>query len=127
MSAEPPIYTMKDVWLSFGLKPLFTGIEMTVSRGDKICLVGRNGSGKSTLLKIISGQIEAEKAEIFIQPGTKISYMPQEPDFSGYQTLREVVLSGLIGNRENQEYKADILIRHLNILEYQAPQSSSGG
>lgn len=127
MSAEPPIYTMKDVWLSFGLKPLFTGIEMTVSRGDKICLVGRNGSGKSTLLKIISGQIEAEKAEIFIQPGTKISYMPQEPDFSGYQTLREVVLSGLIGNRENQEYKADILIRHLNILEHQAPQSSSGG
>ena len=78
MSAEPPIYTMKDVWLSFGLKPLFTGIEMTVSRGDKICLVGRNGSGKSTLLKIISGQIEAEKAEIFTQPGTKISYMPQE-------------------------------------------------
>lgn len=127
MSAEPPIYTMKDVWLSFGLNPLFTGIEMTVSRGDKICLVGRNGSGKSTLLKIISGQIEAEKAEIFIQPGTKISYMPQEPDFSGYQTLREVVLSGLIGNRENQEYKADILIRHLNILEHQAPQSSSGG
>ena len=53
--------------------------------------------------------------------------MPQEPDFSGYQTLREVVLSGLIGNRENQEYKADILIRHLNILEHQAPQSSSGG
>ena len=127
MSAEPPIYTMKDVWLSFGLKPLFTGIEMTVSRGDKICLVGRNGSGKSTLLKIISGQIEAEKAEIFIQPGTKISYMPQEPDFSGYQTLREVVLSGLIGNRENQEYKADILIRHLNILEHQPPQNSSGG
>ncbi len=127
MSAEPPIYTMKDVWLSFGLNPLFTGIEMTVSRGDKICLVGRNGSGKSTLLKIISGQIEAEKAEIFIQPGTKISYMPQEPDFSGYQTLREVVLSGLIGNRENQEYKADILIRHLNISEHQPPQSSSGG
>ena len=127
MSAEPPIYTMKDVWLSFGLKPLFTGIEMTVSRGDKICLVGRNGSGKSTLLKIISGQIEAEKAEIFIQPGTKISYMPQEPDFSGYQTLREVVLSGLIGNRENQEYKADILIRHLNISEHQPPQNSSGG
>lgn len=127
MSAEPPIYTMKDVWLSFGLNPLFTGIEMTVSRGDKICLVGRNGSGKSTLLKIISGQIEAEKAEIFIQPGTKISYMPQEPDFSGYQTLREVVLSGLIGNRENQEYKADILIRHLNISEHQPPQNSSGG
>lgn len=127
MSAEPPIYTMKDVWLSFGLNPLFTGIELSVSRGDKVCLVGRNGSGKSTLLKIISGQIEAEKSEIFIQPGTKISYMPQEPDFSAYKTLKEVVLSGLDANDENQEYKADILIKHLNILEDQAPQSSSGG
>ncbi len=127
MFAEPPIYTMKDVWLSFGLNPLFTGIEMSVSRGDKICLVGRNGSGKSTLLKIISGQIEAEKAEIFIQPGTKISYMPQEPDFSGYRTLREVVLSGLEASSENQEYKADILIKHLNILENQAPTNCSGG
>ena len=127
MPFEPPIYAIKDAWLSFGLKPLFTGAELNISRGDKVCLVGRNGSGKSTLLKVISGVIEPDKAEIFIQPGTKISYMPQEPDFSAFNTLREVVLSGLENNGEGQEYKADILIKHLGILENQSPQQSSGG
>ena len=86
MAVEPPIYTIKNAHLSFGLNPLFTGVELNISRGDKICLVGRNGSGKSTLLKVISGVIEPDSAEIFIQPGIKISYMPQEAEYSEYNT-----------------------------------------
>ena len=109
MPVETPILTIKNARLSFGLTPLFTGIDLNISRGDKICLVGRNGSGKSTLMKVICGQIEADTAEIFIQPGTKISYMPQEPDFGGFSTLREYILSGLDNNVAEQAYKADIL------------------
>ncbi len=127
MVAEPPIYTIKNAYLSFGLNPLFTGVELNISRGDKICLVGRNGSGKSTLLKVISGIIEPDNAEIFIQPGMKISYMPQEADYSDYETLRDVVLSGLKNNTTEQNYKADILIDALNILEKQSPSNASGG
>lgn len=127
MVAEPPIYTIKNAYLSFGLNPLFTGIELNISRGDKICLVGRNGSGKSTLLKIISGIIEPDSAEIFIQPGVKISYMPQEADYSSFATLRDVVLSGLENITSEQNYKADILIDELNILEKQSPSNASGG
>ena len=127
MAVEPPIYTIKNAHLSFGLNPLFTGVELNISRGDKICLVGRNGSGKSTLLKVISGVIEPDSAEIFIQPGIKISYMPQEADYSEYNTLREVVLSGLEKYTPEQEYKADILIKNFNILETQNPLRSSGG
>ncbi len=127
MAVEPPIYTIKNAYLSFGLNPLFTGVELNISRGDKICLVGRNGSGKSTLLKVISGVIEPDNAEIFIQPGVKISYMPQEADYSDYNTLREVILSGLEKYTPEQEYKADILIKDFNILEHQNPNCSSGG
>lgn len=127
MPVETPILTIKNACLSFGLTPLFTGIDLNISRGDKICLVGRNGSGKSTLMKVICGQIEADTAEIFIQPGTKISYMPQEPDFDGFSTLREYILSGLDNNVAEQAYKADILIEYLEIMENQAPSASSGG
>lgn len=127
MPVETPILTIKNARLSFGLTPLFTGIDLNISRGDKICLVGRNGSGKSTLMKVICGQIEADTAEIFIQPGTKISYMPQEPDFDGFSTLREYILSGLDNNVAEQAYKADILIEYLEIMENQAPSASSGG
>lgn len=127
MPVETPIYTIKNARLSFGLTPLFTGIDLNISRGDKICLVGRNGSGKSTLLKVICGQLEPDSAEIFIQPGTKISYMPQEPDFTGYDTLRRYILAGLDKNDGEQEYKADILIERLAILDKQAPTAASGG
>ena len=126
-NVEPPIMTLKGVKLAFGVNQLFTNVEFSINRGDKISLVGRNGSGKSTLLKVISGVLEPDDGEIFIQPHTKISYMPQEPDFSAYKTLREVVLSGLDKTEENQDYKADILIQSLSIREHQAPNESSGG
>lgn len=128
MTTEPPILTIKNAKLTFGVKPLFVGLELNILKGDKICLVGRNGSGKSTLFKVISGVIEPDEAEIFIQPGTKISYMPQEDDCSSFKTLRDVVLSGLKKNeRKTKSYLADMLIADFKVKENQKPQESSGG
>ena len=127
MFSEPPILTLKNARLTFGVKPLFVGLELNISKGDKICLVGRNGSGKSTLLKVLSSVIEADEAELFVQPGTKISYMPQEADCLSYRTLREVVLSGLEKYDASLEYKADILINEFQIKQDQSPKESSGG
>ena len=83
--------------------------------------------GKSTLLKVIARDIEPDAGEIFVQPGVKVSYMPQDPDFSGYATLREVVLSGLPEHERGQEYRADILIEQFDIRAAQSPEQSSGG
>lgn len=118
---EAPIYTLKGATLSFGTNRLFTNVDLFINRGDKISLVGRNGSGKSTLLKVIAGVIEADNAEIFTQPGIRISYMPQEPDFTGFATLRDVVKAGLPQTDENLDYKADILIDKFSIQADAAP------
>ncbi len=127
MVTEPPIYAIKGAELSFGTNHLFSDVNLYINRGDKISLVGRNGSGKSTLLKVISGVIEPDNGEIFIQPGVKIAYMPQEPDFSKYQTLRDVVLSGLPNNGKGLEYKADMLIQQFGIVQDANPNQASGG
>ena len=127
MVAEAPIYTIRGAKLSFGLNPLFTDVDLYINRGDKICLVGRNGCGKSTLLKVIAREIEPDEAEFFVQPGMKIGYMPQEPDFSGFKTLREVVEAGLPKEEKNQVYRADRLIEYFDINEKQNPEQSSGG
>ena len=127
MAVEAPIYTIKNARLTFGLNPLFTGVDLYINRGDKICLVGRNGCGKSTLLKVICGIQEADEAEIFIQPGVRIGYMPQEPDFGTCQTLREVVESGLPKEEKNQTYRADQLIEYFDINAEQSPDIASGG
>ncbi len=127
MVAEAPIYTIRGAKLSFGLNPLFTDVDLYINRGDKICLVGRNGCGKSTLLKVIAREIEPDDAEFFIQPGVRIGYMPQEPDFTGFKTLREVVEAGLPKEEKNQTYRADRLIEYFAINENQNPEQSSGG
>ena len=124
---DPPILTIKGARLSFGTNELFTNVELYINRGDKISLVGRNGCGKSTLLKVIARDIEPDAGEIFLQPGVKVSYMPQDSDFSGFDTLRDIVLSGLPAHERGQEYRADILIEQFDICAEQNPEQSSGG
>jgi ATP-binding cassette subfamily F protein uup len=91
----PPLIQLKDIALTFGGTPLLTGVELSVSEGERVCLVGRNGSGKSTLLKIAAGMIESDRGTRFVQPGTTIRYLPQEPDFSGFATTLAYVEDGL--------------------------------
>ncbi len=127
MAVSVPVYTLKNARLRFGVKPLFTGVNIHICPGDKICLIGRNGSGKSTLLKIIAGQIEPDEGEIFIQPGTRVAFMPQESDFTGFNSLRDFILAGLPKTDTDAAYKADILIQQFDIEAHQNPTKASGG
>src|SRR5215831_7632211 len=75
----PPLIQLKDIALTFGGTPLLAGVELAVSEGERVCLVGRNGSGKSTLLKFAAGLIEPDRGSRFLQPGATVRYLPQEP------------------------------------------------
>ncbi|MBR4125957.1 MAG: ATP-binding cassette domain-containing protein [Alphaproteobacteria bacterium] len=128
MDFDAPIYTITDAYLQFGARPLFSGLELYLAKGKRYCLVGRNGSGKSTLMKVVAGLQEADKAEIFMQPGTVVSYMAQEDGLSGFASLRSVILSGLPAERrQTEEYKADILIEKFHIAADADPKTASGG
>lgn len=119
-----PLFSLQNVQLTFGARPLFTGLELYINPGDKICLIGRNGSGKSTLLKVIAGLIEPDEGERFVQPGTVISYMDQESNFDSYATLRDVLVEGL---SIDETYKADMLIDDFEIKGELSPAKASGG
>src|SRR6185369_2761240 len=80
---------------TFGGTPLLSGVELSVSPSERVCLIGRNGSGKSTLLKIAAGLVESDSGSRFVQPGATIRYLPQEPDFSGHATTLAYVEAGL--------------------------------
>lgn len=124
---EPPILTLKGISLAFGTNQLFRNVELYITRGDKISLVGRNGCGKSTLLKVMAGEIEPDNGEIFIQPGTLVAYMPQDPDLSGFATLREVVADGLREEEKSADYLVDIMLERFKICGGQETAKASGG
>ena len=91
----PPLLSLQDIHLTFGVTPLLVSADLFISPEDKICLVGRNGSGKSTLLKIAAGLIPMDSGERFVQPGVTIRYLAQENDFTGFQSVEDYVASGL--------------------------------
>src|SRR5262247_3471513 len=91
----PPLVQLSDIALTFGGTPLLDGAELSVSAGERVCLVGRNGSGKSTLLRITAGITEPDRGTRFVQPGASVRYLPQEPDLSGHATTLSYVEAGL--------------------------------
>jgi ATP-binding cassette, subfamily F, member 3 len=73
----------------YGADLIFSRVNFTINRGDKIALVGVNGSGKTTLLKMLAGIEQPTDGAISIARGTQISYLAQEAQFSGDRTLIE--------------------------------------
>jgi ABC transport system ATP-binding/permease protein len=121
----PPLIQLRDIRLTFGGTPLLTGVELSVSPEERVCLIGRNGSGKSTLLKIAAGLVEADSGTRFVQPGATIRYLPQEPDFAGHATTLAYVEAGL--GPGDDRYAARYLLEQLGLRGDEQPASLSGG
>ena len=121
----PPLIQLKDVKLTFGGTPLLSGVELSVSSGERVCLIGRNGSGKSTLLKIAAGTVEPDSGSRFVQPGATIRYLPQEPDFDGFATTLAYVEAGL--GPGDDHYQASYLLEQLGLHGDEDPAHLSGG
>jgi ATP-binding cassette subfamily F protein uup len=126
-----PLFYLKEAELSFGGKPLFSGISFQVSAEDKVCLVGRNGSGKSTIMKIIAGLIELDKGELFIKPGLRVGYLPQNIDLQDYDTIYDYVLEEVRlaegENKEGKKYLADMVLSRLDLSGETSTSNLSGG
>ncbi len=119
------LFNLKDIHLTFGGKPVLEGAELMLHDDDRMCLVGRNGSGKSTLLKIVAGMVEVDRGERFVQPDTTWRYLPQEPDFSGFGTVRDYVEAGL--GPADDHYRAQYYLNELGLTGDEDPSRLSGG
>jgi len=121
----PPVLILRDIRLGFGGTPLFEGAELTVSAGERLCLVGRNGSGKSTLLRIAAGEVEPDAGERYVEPGITLRYLPQEPDLSGFSSTLGFVEAGLAPG--DDPHRARYLLERLGLDGGEDPRTLSGG
>jgi ATP-binding cassette subfamily F protein uup len=121
----PPLLQLKDIALTFGGTPLLTGAELSASAGERVCLVGRNGSGKSTLLRIAAGAVTPDRGSVFVQPGTSLRYLAQEPDFGRAPTTLAYVEAGLGPN--DGAHQARQLLEQLGLDGSEDPARLSGG
>jgi ATP-binding cassette, subfamily F, member 3 len=121
------IFVLTAVEKSFGDQPLFSHVDLTVMRGDRVAIVGENGSGKTTLLKIILGQVQADGG--YVQQGHNLSlgYLSQHgEELNPSHTVLEAFRS-TVGVSESQA--RHLLARFLFYGEmvFQTVGSLSGG
>ncbi len=119
------LLNLQGIKLTFGGKPVLDGAELMLHGDDRMCLVGRNGSGKSTLLKIAAGLVEVDDGTRFIQPGTTVRYLPQEPDFAGFKTVLDYVEAGL--GPADDVYRCRHYLNELGLTGDENPLTLSGG
>ena len=72
-------------------RTILKDISLSFFPGAKIGVLGLNGSGKSTLLRIMAGVDKEFEGDAVALAGTKIGYLPQEPQLDENQTVREAV------------------------------------
>jgi len=85
------LLSVANLVFSFGDRTVLNGVNLTVSNGEHVGLVGANGCGKSTLLKLVAG-IETHKpdaGQIQLARGATAGYLKQDHKYDDSRTLRE--------------------------------------
>ncbi|SEJ45363.1 ATP-binding cassette domain-containing protein [Frateuria terrea] len=86
---------LQRVDFSIGGPLLLADVDLSIERGERVCVVGRNGEGKSTLMKLIAGQLQPDDGEVRVQNGVIVARMAQEVPQSTAGSVFDVVSEGL--------------------------------
>lgn len=105
----PPVIQVRDVAVVLGGRPVLRGIDLTVTAGEFIAVLGANGSGKSTLIRAVTGLVPLTRGSVHLY-GTplakfhehhRIGFVPQRVTAAGGvpASVQEVVASGRLSLR----------------------------
>lgn len=85
------LLSCESVSKTYGARPLFEGLTLAISDGDRVGMIGPNGSGKSTLVEILAGVRDTDDGTVSLRKGTRLAYVPQNTVFAGDITVRQVL------------------------------------
>ena len=83
------MFSVENLKVEFGARPLFHDVSYVVGDKDRIALVGKNGAGKSTMLKIIAGMQQPTSGTVSIPREMTIGYLPQVMKLADTRTVRQ--------------------------------------
>ena len=80
---QPPrsgdqVAVLEGVRKVYGRRVVHDGMDLTIRRGERWCVMGKNGAGKSTLLKMIAGQVAPDAGEVRLGASLQMGYFAQQ-------------------------------------------------
>ena len=75
---------------------LLDGLSFEVQEGECVAILGRNGCGKTTLFKILTGEMDYDDGEIYVNPNKKLGLISQIPKFPDGWTVEQVLRSAYL-------------------------------
>ena len=72
---------------------LLEGLNFEIQEGERVAILGRNGCGKTTLLKILTGEMDYDEGEVFVNPNKRLGLISQIPRFPVGYTVEDVLRS----------------------------------
>ena len=72
---------------------LLEGLSFEIQEGECVAILGRNGCGKTTLFNILTGQMDYDDGEVFVNPNKKLGLISQIPRFPYGYTVEDVLRS----------------------------------
>src|SRR5256714_1712488 len=88
------VVVLEGVSKAFGRRVVHDGVNLTIRRGERWCVMGRNGAGKSTLLKMVAGQTAPDSGSVRLGASLSMGYFAQQsldvlnPDLTIEEQLR---------------------------------------
>jgi ATP-binding cassette subfamily F protein uup len=91
-----PVLGARRVSKAYGPQTLFSNVALTITRGERVGLLGVNGTGKSTLLRVLAGVEPADEGTVDRRRDASVLYLAQEPALDPEKTPREIVEAALV-------------------------------
>lgn len=124
-------YTFNNVTLHYSEKMLLDGVNLTISDGDRIGVVGRNGAGKSSLLRLLAQREEPDRGDIAVRRNMSIAYLPQTPELKPEDTITQAALTYLPARPgedvDTAAYEAQTILTQLGFTDLQQKVSELSG
>ncbi|MBO5169430.1 MAG: ABC-F family ATP-binding cassette domain-containing protein [Oscillospiraceae bacterium] len=72
---------------------LLEDLSFDIQEGERVAILGRNGCGKTTLFKILTGEMDYDGGEVYVNPNKKLGLISQIPHFPAGYTVEDVLRS----------------------------------